>query len=144
MSKIKIGNKKYFIATGNLDPDTFKYKEGGLVDFTGPAWVDGTKKKPEAFLNAQQTQFLKDSLTSSVGTPLPDTLAGLTNILQDLTQAMISNNGEIGGAVIEHAEVNISVPAINNTMDAKQVGAIAFDELMKIARKSGTRAAQRR
>lgn len=32
------------------------YKKGGIVDYTGPAWVDGTKTHPEAFLNAYQTQ----------------------------------------------------------------------------------------
>jgi hypothetical protein len=31
---------------------TKKYKEGGLVNYTGPAWVDGTPGNPEAFLNA--------------------------------------------------------------------------------------------
>lgn len=32
------------------------FKNGGLVDFTGPAWVDGTSSNPEAFLNAQDTR----------------------------------------------------------------------------------------
>ena len=32
-----------------------QYKTGGLVDYTGPAWVDGTKSKPEAFLSASDT-----------------------------------------------------------------------------------------
>lgn len=31
------------------------YAEGGLVDFTGPAWVDGSKTKPEAFLDSEDT-----------------------------------------------------------------------------------------
>ena len=31
------------------------YKQGGLVDYTGPAWVDGTKRRPEAFLNSEDT-----------------------------------------------------------------------------------------
>lgn len=31
------------------------YKNGGLVDYTGPAWVDGTPNKPEAFLNSEDT-----------------------------------------------------------------------------------------
>lgn len=35
------------------------YKNGGIVDFTGPAWVDGTPSKPEAFLNASQTETFK-------------------------------------------------------------------------------------
>lgn len=31
------------------------YKKGGLIDFTGPAWVDGTESEPELMLNAQDT-----------------------------------------------------------------------------------------
>ena len=33
-----------------------KFKTGGLADFTGPAWLDGTKSKPEYVLNAEQTK----------------------------------------------------------------------------------------
>ena len=32
--------------------DLLKYAQGGLADFTGPAWLDGTKSKPEVVLNA--------------------------------------------------------------------------------------------
>jgi TP901 family phage tail tape measure protein len=39
-------NKKYLTA----------YAHGGLADFTGPAWLDGTPSKPEAVLNAQDTR----------------------------------------------------------------------------------------
>ena len=50
-------NKKYLT----------KYKTGGLADFTGPAWLDGTKSKPEMVLNARDTQNfiqLKDILSN--------------------------------------------------------------------------------
>jgi hypothetical protein len=33
-----------------------KYESGGLADFTGPAWLDGTKSRPEYVLNADQTK----------------------------------------------------------------------------------------
>lgn len=37
-----------------------KYATGGFADFTGPAWLDGTPSKPEAVLNALQTEhFIK-------------------------------------------------------------------------------------
>jgi TP901 family phage tail tape measure protein len=37
-----------------------KYAAGGFADFTGPAWLDGTPQKPEAVLNALQTEhFVK-------------------------------------------------------------------------------------
>lgn len=39
-----------------------KFAEGGLVDYTGPAWVDGTKTKPESFLDAEDTSLLRAML----------------------------------------------------------------------------------
>lgn len=44
------------------------YKTGGYVDFTGPTMVHGTKTKPEAFLNARQTELfegLRDTLSKA-------------------------------------------------------------------------------
>ena len=47
------------------DPDGLKdaylkslnaFETGGLADFTGPAWLDGTKSRPEYVLNAVQTE----------------------------------------------------------------------------------------
>lgn len=35
-----------------------KYATGGMVNYTGPAWVDGTPSKPEAFLSANDTQLI--------------------------------------------------------------------------------------
>ena len=34
----------------------YRFATGGFADFTGPAWLDGTKKRPEAVLNALQTK----------------------------------------------------------------------------------------
>jgi hypothetical protein len=38
------------------------YQTGGLVDYTGIAMVHGSKTKPEAFLNADQTAQIKEAL----------------------------------------------------------------------------------
>lgn len=46
-----------------------KYQTGGLADYTGPAWLDGTPSKPELVLNATDTQNfiqLKDILSSAL------------------------------------------------------------------------------
>ena len=41
-------------------PQIPQFLRGGMADFTGPAWLDGTKSAPEAVLNASQTKaFLK-------------------------------------------------------------------------------------
>ena len=34
----------------------FSFKTGGLADFTGPAWLDGTPSRPEYILNSAQTE----------------------------------------------------------------------------------------
>jgi hypothetical protein len=52
-----------------------KYATGGLADFTGPAWLDGTRSRPEMVLNARDTENfiqLKDILS--------EILAGATTI----------------------------------------------------------------
>jgi hypothetical protein len=36
-----------------------QFASGGLVDFTGPAWVDGSKMRPEAFLSAEDTAMIR-------------------------------------------------------------------------------------
>ena len=58
-----------------------KYKKGGLAPFTGPAWLDGTKSKPELVLNAADTKNfiqLKDILSSVMrgGALEPQAVAG--------------------------------------------------------------------
>ena len=68
------GEQEYVYAPGDLRNQPFltgyfyrlqkrngrKYATGGYVDYTGPAWVDGTKAKPEYMLNSTQTaQFEK-------------------------------------------------------------------------------------
>ena len=61
--KVKVGNTTGYMSSQYLK----KYLNGGLVDFTGPAWVDGSKSAPEAFLDAQDTRNfaqLKDILAS--------------------------------------------------------------------------------
>ena len=43
------------------------FKTGGLANFTGPAWLDGSRSKPELVLNARDTEnflMLKDVLGS--------------------------------------------------------------------------------
>ena len=48
-----------------------RFETGGLADKTGPAWLDGTKTKPELVLNAKDTRnfiALKDILASLMNT----------------------------------------------------------------------------
>ena len=50
----------YYNKNGLLSLARTQNKEGGFADFTGLAWMDGTPSKPEAVLNALQTEhFIK-------------------------------------------------------------------------------------
>lgn len=68
-----------------------KFKEGGLADFTGPAWLDGTKTRPELILNARDSaNFIA----------LKDILASLLN----------GSNGN-GSVINEAKQVNVDIKA---------------------------------
>lgn len=56
------------------------FATGGLANFTGPAWLDGTKSKPEYILNAEQTKKFFDLLdfTKNIATDNNSTLLGDT------------------------------------------------------------------
>ncbi len=58
--KYTFGGQTYYKIKGTdgfvKENETKAYAKGGIVDYTGPAWVDGTKSHPEAFLSAYQTE----------------------------------------------------------------------------------------
>lgn len=82
-----------------------KYKTGGLADYTGPAWLDGTKSKPELVLNQKETQNflqLKDVLSS---------------FMKQGTN-MFDNSSSNGDTIYD---ISISVESIANDYDVDQV-----------------------
>lgn len=81
--------------------DVKAYAKGGLADFTGPAWLDGTKSKPELVLNARDTENfiqLKDILT---------------NLLRGDTSS--GNSGD------NYFEIHIDVDSLSNDYDVEQL-----------------------
>jgi hypothetical protein len=83
---------------------TPKYAKGGYVDYTGPAWVDGTKSHPEYMLNATQTaQFesLVDALSMTYKSP-------------NFSQAKVANAEKTGDT---RMEFHINVEGISNDYD---------------------------
>lgn len=78
------------------------YKTGGLAEFTGPAWLDGTKARPELVLNQKDTQnFIQ----------LKDILASLMTGSHTSTE----NNGDIT------YDIDINVESISSDYDVEQV-----------------------
>ena len=77
-----------------------RYATGGLNTITGPAWLDGTKARPELVLNAADTQnFLQ----------LKDVLSNLRGQ---------GNSTNIGDA---YYDINISVDSVNNDYDVDKM-----------------------
>lgn len=120
----------------------FQYANGGLVDYTGPAWVDGTKANPEAFLSAEDTKLLKSKIFSNSTYSLRSTLEAIENLGK--TFANISTNENGGQSInIEKLEVAIQPGVISSDYDAKRAGEMALEEMVRIARKTTNRVVSR-
>lgn len=102
-----------------------EYKNGGLVDFTGPAWVDGTPSKPEAFLNASDTLAIRTLL---------DALAIHMNAAQ---WEKTETSEETAPATINISEINIHTDELNNEQDFEQAGNALAREFAKIIQERG-------
>jgi hypothetical protein len=84
-----------------------KFSTGGLADFTGPAWLDGTKSHPELVLNQQDTANfiqLKDILS--------EILAGTSSI---------TNNNKNTATGDNYYDIDISVENIEDDYDVEQM-----------------------
>lgn len=105
--KASKSEKIYFndLNGSKLGYSLWQYKSGGLADFTGPAWLDGTKSSPELVLNAQDTQnfiALKDILASI--------LSNNTS-----TDAKKSSGGD------NYYDINIEVDEVASDYDVDQI-----------------------
>ena len=129
------GQKKAASMGSGYKYSTKYYLKGGLVDYTGPAWVDGTKSKPEAFLSAKDTQLLADFIDYAHRNELFNSIKSPYNTVKSLDGNNIS---------IDNVEIVIESGVISNTMDATSVGTTIAEQLMKIARQSGNISVSRR
>ena len=122
-----------------------KYKKGGDIDFTGPAWVDGTKNKPEHIFNFEQMESLRAHLLSGVDTT-SRAVAGLSNIINNLPDTNTYNNitNDNSGISINNLEFHMEVKEISNDYDARRAGQEALSEMVRIAYKAGNRSIFRR
>ena len=101
-----------------------KFAEGGLVDFTGPAWVDGSKLRPEAFLSAEDTALIRGWLDSA---KYVRTRAYMSNI----------DSSNFSGATNTIGDVNITITEASFKDDAdyeavaERVGQVFVKEIAK-------------
>ena len=89
---------------GDAIKNLFHFDTGGLATFTGPAWLDGTRAKPEMVLNSTDTKnfiVLKDVLS--------DAMSGISS----KSESTVYGNSTY--------EININVDHLNNDYDVDKV-----------------------
>jgi hypothetical protein len=106
--------------------------------------VHGSKTRPEAFLDADTTRIWKEDILSGKNTSLTSRLIEMSDMLEAAASNSLSTGASMPPVNIENATVNMNVASIANDYDARRAGAEAFDEMLKIARKSGSRGINRR
>lgn len=87
------------------DPMAYSYEQfatGGLADFTGPAWLDGTKTRPELVLNSKDTQnFIQ---------------------LRDILDSVLTGNGFANGKFGDnYYDIDITVEKLEDDYDVDQL-----------------------
>ena len=140
----KTSNKKEVVKPAEKKKKQQRFATGGLNTEAGWHYLDGTPSRPEYVLNAEQTDILRTALlgTHPVAASLNRAAYGSINgMANSSTYSTVSNEGNI---TIENVEMNLNVPTIANDYDAKRAGEMAFNEMVKIARKTGTRSLSRR
>jgi len=80
-----------------------KFAKGGLADFTGPAWLDGTPSKPELVLNSTDTK----------------NFMALRDVLSKAVASTNSVDNSYGGDATY--EININVDHLSNDYDVDKV-----------------------
>jgi len=99
------------------------HANGGLIDYTGLAWVDGTMQRPESFLDSTDTKLLRSML---------DTFTYVKNspYMSYIDPSMYNNNTNVGdiNITINQAEINSDADVDNL---AKRVGQAFTKELQR-------------
>lgn len=114
----------------------YGYATGGIADFTGPAWLDGTKSKPELVLSASDTQNILATV-ESVRKLDSSTLRLLNSYIANASLAMtfglsnMSAQSVLGGADTLRQDVHITAefPNATNSQEIED----AFDSLINRA-----------
>lgn len=122
------------------------FSTGGLVDYTGPAIVHGSKTRPESFLNAEQTAQIREGLKES---GKGGALEGIKNALLQLDSSIkaitnISNKSESNTYTIAPGAVVIQVEQLNDAYDVDTLSADIMNRMYAIGNKSTNRGVSRR
>ena len=108
---VTYGSKTGWMSSGALrgiDKSKLKqYRKGGLVNFTGPAWLDGTPGNPEGILSPAQTKLFSRFVLSLERLYLPEAGGGA--------------EGGVGGFTVEPGGIVINVERLDGDRDYQEV-----------------------
>jgi TP901 family phage tail tape measure protein len=111
-----------------------KYATGGVVDYTGLAWVDGTPSKPETFLSAADTNLLANFLKAAHSLNF-----GLSS---SSVRSSVSSAPTVN---VDTVEINITQAELKDDADISKLSQdLSQKFLMDIARQSGNISISRR
>lgn len=119
----------------------FQYAQGGLVDYTGPAWVDGSKSKPEAFLSAKDTALLKSKIFSDSNFSLRSCIEAIQALADNFRSISTDNSENIN---IENISIQVGNGTISSDYSARKAGQEIMDEILNVAKKAGNLTLARR
>lgn len=102
-----------------------KFATGGLVDYTGPAWVDGQPDKPEAFLSAEDTENIGNAARILADIPWLDRTTSNG-------QVITNNGGDVS------VEINLNIDHISSETDIDEMLERVKEEIVEVARPVGT------
>lgn len=114
-----------------------QYATGGLADFTGPAWLDGSKSAPELVLNPHDTSNMLQTV-NIVRQLDKSTLSMMDEFINLATSSMMANlfnihAGTTSGAKDSEIEQNVHITAeFPNVQDSNEIQD-AFDNLINRA-----------
>ena len=118
-------NKEYhWIPVDDLQTTDFfgkkltKNAKGGLVDYTGPTWVDGTFAHPEAFLSAYQTEQI-GALAQALD---PSTVNNATTNSNVTFGSINFNVASMSSAADGKKALDVFVQGANDMMAKKGIG----------------------
>ena len=120
------------------------YKKGGIIDYTGPAIVHGSKQHPEGIVSAEAFEQLRKMMLTSVdfNSSIVDLQNGLNQSVNNIRN--VNNTNSSDSVSIDNLVLQITSGTISNDYDARRAADIVMDEIMKIANKSGVRSVSRR
>lgn len=109
---------RHFQKQGKWGASERYYRSGGMVDYTGPAWVDGNKTHPEAFLSAYQTEQI-GALAKSLD---PSTINNATTNSNITFGSINFNVASMSSAADGKKALDIFVQGANDMMAKKGIG----------------------